>query len=81
MPCVAIHKFSTEFIDFSLVSLTQNDKFLTTMTPYLVILSASEVSIKLKCILNSVDISPTAQYDNAGFCLEFSPYANALCSK
>ena len=58
----------------SLVSLTQYDKFL-------VILSASEVSIKLKCILNSVDISPTAQYDNADFCLEFSLCANALCSK
>ena len=33
------------------------------------------------CISNSVDISPTAQYDNAGFCFEFSPCANALCSK
>ena len=48
----------------SLVSLTQNDKFLTTMTPCLVILSASEVSINLRCVLNSMDISPTAQYDN-----------------
>lgn len=34
------------------------------MTPCLVILSASEVSINLRCILNSVDISPAAQYDN-----------------
>ena len=30
------------------------------MTSYLVILSESEVSIKLKCILNSVDIFATA---------------------
>ncbi len=51
------------------------------MASCLVILSASEVSIKLKCVLNSVDISPTAQYDNAGFCFEFLPCANALYSK
>ena len=38
----------------------QNDKFLTTMTPCLVILSAAKLSIKLKCILNSVDIFATA---------------------
>ena len=36
----------------------QNDKFLATMTPYLVILSDSEVSINSKRALNSVDFSP-----------------------
>ena len=48
-------KFSFNLCGF--FANAQNDKGF-------VILSESEVSIKSRCVINSMDISPTAQYDN-----------------
>ena len=69
---VAIHK-SWHTYKLSYRGFSQSTYFSCHIKCFFVILRAKpEVSIKLGCVLNSMDISPTAQYDNIEFLLRLA---------